>query len=128
MILLDTHVWLWWAGGVPELSARARAELEGADRIGVCSISCWELAMLVRLGRVELDRDVRSWVALALGDDRVESLPLEPEIAAEAGALDHDLPGDPVDRILYATARALDVPLVTKDRRLRRYDAKSTLW
>jgi PIN domain nuclease of toxin-antitoxin system len=128
VIVLDTHVWLWWAGGVPELSKRARAELEQADRIGVCAISCWELAMLVRLGRVELDRDVRTWIAVALRLDRVETLPLEPEIASEAGALDDDLPGDPVDRIVYATARALEAPLLTKDRRLRAYDRQRTLW
>jgi PIN domain nuclease of toxin-antitoxin system len=128
VIVLDTHVWLWWAGGVPGLSARARAELDEADRIGVCTISCWELAMLVRLGRVELDRDARSWIALALREDRVETLPLEPEIAAAAGALDDDLPADPVDRVVYATARALEAPLLTKDRRLRSYDRERTLW
>jgi PIN domain nuclease of toxin-antitoxin system len=128
LIVLDTHVWLWWAGDVPGLSSRARAELERADRIGVCSISCWELAMLVRLGRVELDRDIRTWIGVALADDRVESLQLEPRIAAEAGTLNDDLPGDPVDRIVYATARALAAPLLTKDRRLRAYDRGRTVW
>ena len=128
MIVLDTHVWLWWAGGIPGLSSRADAELERADRVGICTISCWELAMLSRLRRIELDRDVRSWIALALADDRVETLALDSRIAAAAGALDEGLPGDPVDRIVYATARALDAPLVTKDRRLRAYDRERTLW
>jgi PIN domain nuclease of toxin-antitoxin system len=84
--------------------------------------------MLVRLGRIELDRDVRSWIALALGEERIEVLGLDSETAAEAGVLNDKLPGDPVDRVLYATAKTLGVPLITKDRRLRRYDAKVTLW
>lgn len=128
MIVLDTHVWLWWAGRLPGLSARAQTELEQADRIGVCSISCWELAMLVRLGRLELDRDVRAWIGRALAAERVEPLALEPEIATAAGMLNAELPGDPVDRVIYATAQALDVPLITKDRRLRSYDRKRALW
>jgi len=128
LILLDTHVWLWWVAGIPELSSRARAEVDRADRIGVCSISCWELAMLVRLGRVELDREVRSWIGLALADDRIEPIALDPEIATAAGSLNADLPGDPVDRIVYATARALGAPLVTKDRRLRAYDRGLAVW
>jgi PIN domain nuclease of toxin-antitoxin system len=84
--------------------------------------------MLARLGRVELDRDIDSWIGLALADERVETLPLESHVAAAAGTLNDDLPGDPVDRIVYATARDLDAPLLTKDRRLRAYDRRRTLW
>ena len=84
--------------------------------------------MLVRLGRLELDRDVRAWIGRALAAERVEPLALEPEIATAAGMLNAELPGDPVDRVIYATAQALDVPLITKDRRLRSYDRKRALW
>jgi PIN domain nuclease of toxin-antitoxin system len=77
---------------------------------------------------VELEGDIKSWVSRALAVDRVEGLAVEPDVAVAAGRLDRGFPGDPADRIIYATARSLNVPLVTKDRRLRRYDAKSTLW
>lgn len=77
---------------------------------------------------MELEDDVKSWIARALAFDRVEAVPLDVEIAVSAGSLDRDFPGDPADRIIYTTARTLRATLVTKDRRLRRYDAELTLW
>jgi PIN domain nuclease of toxin-antitoxin system len=128
LILLDTHTWLWWTGGLPGLSKRAAAEIERADRIGVCTISCWEVATLVRLGRVKLGDEVRAWVRRALAVDRVEALGLGSDTAVAAALLPDGFPGDPGDRIIYATARAYDAPLLTKDRRLRAYDRTRTLW
>jgi PIN domain nuclease of toxin-antitoxin system len=119
---------LWWAGGLPGLSSRARSAIEEADRIGVCTISCWELAMLAARGRIELDPDVAVWVPRALAQERVEALALDPEVAVKAGLLAAKLPGDPADRIIYSTAAAIGAPLVTKDRRLRDFDRRLTLW
>lgn len=103
-------------------------EIENADRIGVCTISCFEVAGLVRRGRMDVEDDAKSWVARALAVERVEPVALDSDIAVQAGELGRDFPGDPADRIVYATARALDVPLLTKDRRLRAYDRRRTLW
>ena len=128
MIVLDTHAWLWHVAAPERLSARARAAVEGADQLGVCAISCWEVAMLERRGRIALDRDVRDWVGRALGAAHVVSLALSPEIAVDAALVPGAFPGDPADRIVYATARAHGARLVTKDAALRRYDAKTTVW
>jgi PIN domain nuclease of toxin-antitoxin system len=119
---------LWWTGDLPGLSRRARTAIEQADRVGVCTISCWEVAMLAARRRIELDPDVRTWVSRALAQNRVESLPLDPEVAVAAGMLAAKLSGDPVDRIVYASAVAKEAPLVTKDRALRAYDPDLTLW
>lgn len=128
MIVLDTHTWLWQVAAPERLSARARAAIEAADQLGVCAISCWEVAMLERRGRIALDRDVRDWVGRALGTDRVVPLALSPEIAVDAALIPDEFPGDPADRIVYATARAHAARLVTKDAALRRYDARTTVW
>lgn len=129
MIVLDTHVWVWWAGDVKLLSRRARALIEEADSIGVCAISCWEVALLVGTRRLELDRDVRSWIRGALALDRVEVLPLTTDVAVEAALLGpRAFAGDPPDRMIYATARSLASPLITKDRRIRRFDPALTVW
>lgn len=128
LIVLDTHTWVWWTGELPGLSRRAAAEIERADRIGVCTISVWEVGTLVRLGRVKLEDDVRGWVARALAVDRVVPLDLDPDSAVAAALLPDGFPGDPGDRIIYATARSHDAPLLTKDRRLRAYDRTRTLW
>ena len=49
-------------------------------------------------------------------------MPLLPEIAVTAGMLDgKEFPGDPADRMIYATARAAGLALATRDERLRAY-------
>lgn len=128
MIVLDTHAWLWWQTTHDKLSSRALAEIDGADRIGVCTASCYELARAAARGRIRLDRDVLAWVSQALGGERVESLILTSRIATRAGALSEDFPGDPVDRIIYATAQEHDARLVTRDRALRRAAPELTIW
>ncbi|MBA2464818.1 MAG: type II toxin-antitoxin system VapC family toxin [Nocardioidaceae bacterium] len=129
LIVLDTHAWLWWSSAPDRLSHAAREAIDASDRLGVCTISCWEVAMLEVRGRVELDRDVRAWVAQALAHPRARTLELTPAAAVAAGLLDgRDFPGDPADRIIYATAEALGARVVTRDRRMRDFDAARTVW
>lgn len=127
-VVLDTHAWLWWVDSPGRLSAPARRAIEAADGVRLSSMSCWEVATLVRLGRIQLDRDVTLWIRQALGDGRTEAVPLTPGIAVHAGSLSGQFPGDPVDRIIYATARGAGWPLVTRDRALRSFDPGGTIW
>lgn len=81
-------------------------------------ISCWEVSTLLTRGRVSLDRPVAAWVRDLLGEGGpAEAAELTPVVAAIAGQLT-DLHGDPADRLIYATALDLGVPLITKDQRL----------
>lgn len=129
MIVLDTHAWLWWVSDPERLSPAAREAIDRSDAVGVCTISCWEVAMLVVRGRIGLDRDVGVWVEQALGHDRVRSLSLTPQVAVSAALLDQGrFEGDPADRIIFATARSRDSLLATKDARLRSFDPDGTIW
>lgn len=129
MIVLDTHAWLWWTAEPRKISKRAREAIDRADRIGVCTVSCYEVAALSARGRITLDRPVRDWIAVALGQARTDAIELDPSTAVEAALLDRrSFPGDPVDRIVYATARAKRALLVTRDVRLRRFDDELTVW
>jgi len=129
VIVLDTHVWLWWLADPARLSTAARAAIDEATEIGVSPISAWEVGMLVRRGRISLDRDVAVWVRQALAHARVREQPLTTEIALAAGRLDgSDFPGDPADRFIYATAEAARARLVTRDEQIRRFDARTTVW
>jgi PIN domain nuclease of toxin-antitoxin system len=128
VIVLDTHAWIWLRSDPDRLSSAARAALDG-ERVMLATISCWELATLVRLGRIALDREAGSWVAQGLdAEPRVTAVPLDPEVAVAAGGLGESFPGDPADRIIYATALSLGCQLVTKDRRLRAFAPDRTLW
>lgn len=85
--------------------------------------------MLVTRRRISLDRDVSLWVGQALSDPRVESLAPSAEVAVAAGLLDvRGFPGDPADRLIYATARARGATLITRDEAIRRFDPVATHW
>jgi PIN domain nuclease of toxin-antitoxin system len=128
VIILDTHAWLWWMTGDPRLPSRLRRRIE-ATEIGVCSVSCFEVALLEGRKRIALDRDVRSWIELALARDEVTCIPLDSAIAIDAARLDPErFPGDPADRIIYATARVCGAQLATKDRRIQSFDPGRTVW
>ena len=121
--LLDTHVLLWWLSGGSRLSAAAAAAIDAAERVLVSPITCWEVGMLARAGRIELDRPIASWIARLFDDRRSAVAQLSPEAAGWAGALDPRFPGDAADRMIYATALEHRVPLVSKDERLREFAA-----
>lgn len=131
MIVLDTGVWIWWVTDPARLSARARAAIEAEEpRQGlvVSAISVWEVAVKVALGKLEIDRDVRSWVTLASAYPGVIVHPLDPHDALESTLLPGRFHRDPADRILIAVARRLAVALVTSDRAIRRYRHVRTVW
>ena len=128
MIVLDTHAFLWWRDEDPRLSPAALAAIEGADRIGVPTACCLEIATLDRRGRITLAGGATRWIRAALADPRVEEIPLTAEIAIEAGGLPDTFPGNPVDRVIYATSRATGSPLVTRDRRIADHDPRRAVW
>jgi PIN domain nuclease of toxin-antitoxin system len=119
--LLDTHAVLWWQAGGKRLSRAATRVINNADELLISPLTCWEIATLERLGRIKLDRDAVSWVRALLRADRIAVAPLTSEAGAWAGELPDTFPGDPIDRLLYATARDHRVPLVSKDQRLRAF-------
>lgn len=126
MIVLDTHAWIWWLAAPRRLSRPAQRAIDRADRIGVSTLSVFELAQLVQRRRVTLDTPLRAWVREALARERVEPLPLTAEVALDAAQLHFE--ANPADRIIYATARAADARLVTRDERMRAFDPELTVW
>jgi PIN domain nuclease of toxin-antitoxin system len=110
------------------LPRRVRTRLRDAKEIGVSAISCWEIAMLVDRGRLQLDRDVLLWIRQSLAQPRMSLVPLAPEIAVAAAQLSTRFPGDPGDRIIYSTARQHGWQLVTADDHIREHDPALTIW
>jgi PIN domain nuclease of toxin-antitoxin system len=122
VIILDTHVWVWWVDGGVQLPPDylALIQMEAVNGLGVCAISCWEVAKLVELGRLRLAIAVDQWLALAI-QPPVLLLPLSPEVAVGSTQLPGSFHRDPADQMIVATARRYDCPLVTLDGRLRAY-------
>lgn len=120
MILLDTHVWVRWLVPVDALPAPLVRRIEGAERVAVSAISCWELGMLVARQRLALPLCVPDWVAEATIGSGVEVIPLDCEVARLAA----DLPQhhrDPADRLIIATALRMDLTLISLDTRFPLY-------
>lgn len=128
MILLDTQAVVWWAARMDKLSAEATVAIDRARSIGVSPLSAFEVATLVRRGRLRLAFEPQVWWSSLVAQDGVEVVGLDLEAALRAGACDERCPGDPIDRMLLATARATGRTLVTADRRLRAFAPDETLW
>ena len=130
MILLDTHVLIWWANGEHErLSAAAIAAIDAEEQQRLVSaISCWEVAMLVERGRLGLSVDMERWLNLVASVPRLQLLPLSPAVAVASTRLPGTFHADPADRFLVAQARHLNIALVTADSKIRTYPHVRSLW
>ena len=131
MIVLDTHALVWWVSGSDRLSARAKRAINQSLRNGpavASTITVLEIATAVRRGRLELGSPLGEWLTdlCALPELRFE--PLSVEIAQLAGSFEDPAPGDPVDRIIVATARTLRAKLVTADEVLRKSAHVAAVW
>ncbi len=123
MIILDTHIWVWWVHGDEKLSSELKnyIRMHEADGLGVSDISSWEVAKLVERGRLILPLPVGEWLQQASTEPGVVLIPLSPRIAAESTQLPGLFHRDPADQIIVATARVLGCPLVTLDAKIRDY-------
>jgi PIN domain nuclease of toxin-antitoxin system len=131
LIVLDTHVWVWWVASPEQISGPAQEEIERAMERGevfISSISCWEIALLIRKGRLELTIPVADWIARSESLPFVRFVPLDNRIALRSNQLAGDFHEDPADRVILATALTLGAPLISKDRKIRDYPHVKTIW
>jgi PIN domain nuclease of toxin-antitoxin system len=124
MIVVDTHVLLWTLDDDGRLGKRTRVLLdEQSDIILISAISIWEIALLVKKGRLVLNRDMATWVRQMLDLPGLLLAPLDPAIAIDSVMLPGEFHNDPADRIIVATARHHDAPLLTVDQAILDYGA-----
>jgi PIN domain nuclease of toxin-antitoxin system len=125
--LLDTHVWLWTVEGAARHIGRRTIRLierwAARDALRISPLSVFEIASLCVSGRLQLSRPPEQWTALALASTRARLASLPLEAALEAGSIGTAIVGDPIDRLLIATARHADATFVTADRRILDYAA-----
>jgi len=121
MIVLDTHIWLWWMNDdIRTLEPGRVVQIKHGDLVAVSAISCFEVAWLAHHGRIVLPCDKEEWFAKALDGSGIVLLPVTPKIAALAVELpEHH--SDPQDRIIIATALAHDAKLMSSDKKFPLY-------
>lgn len=115
MIVLDTHIWVnWIVGGNGALPQSVVNAMSAESHLAISAISCFEVALLVKRGRLTLPLPLAEWLIEATVNSGVESLPITCEIASQSVAIT-DIHRDPADRIIIATAIVHDAKLASID-------------
>ena len=126
MLVLDTHVVVWWSLQPQLLSSQATQAIQSAERLLVPTISFWEVALLARKSKLRLAMSVGTWAKNICSIPRLDAFALTADIAILADSL--VMHSDPADRFIVATALAHQVPLVTKDKLIRSLSFVDTIW
>lgn len=128
MIVLDTNIWLWAVQGSPRLPDACRDALETeTDRVFISAISIWEVGMYARRKQGIRGQAIQHWIEDALSIFELSVFELTPRVVCESmnlPDLDHK---DPADRLIIATARVLQCPLLTSDRTILNYPNIETI-
>jgi PIN domain nuclease of toxin-antitoxin system len=121
-----------WDALLPDLvSPKARKAVEKANRedgIFICDVSLWEIAALVRRGRIAVDVPRLEFIRTVLASNRATVCAIDPRIAELAVSLPEEIGPDPADRLIAATSIVHKAWLVTADERLRSAKCLRTLW
>ena len=133
MIVLDTHVLIWWVNADKKLSSLAlnaiNKEMAKDDgQIMISSITTWEIALLIKKGRLALTMDIDDWIATVASIENVHFIPIDNDVAIQSVRLPGEFHPDPADRIITALARHLSASLITGDEKIRAYKHVKTIW
>ena len=131
MIVLDTHVWVWWLSECQSLPPKVQkilTEAKAKQAIFISSISVWAVAQLASRGRLKLTMDYADWIAQTESLSFINFVPVSNHIALRSVQLPPPLHQDPADRVIMATALILGMPLITKDEKISRYPHLKTIW
>jgi PIN domain nuclease of toxin-antitoxin system len=126
-LLLDTHIWLWYALGDSQLSENLRSTIAAeTTELWLSPISVWEVLLLVEKGRISLQLDAATWIDQSLKALAMREASLNHQIAilSRQLTLSHQ---DPADRFIAATAIHYQLQLATVDARLTGADWLQTI-
>jgi PIN domain nuclease of toxin-antitoxin system len=128
VIVIDTHIWVWWVQGDSRLTPKYQQWLQQywSQGLGVSIFSCWEITKLVEKDRLELPNPLNEWFEQALAYPGVQLLDLTVPILIEATKL-VGFHRDPGDQIIVATTRVYGCPLLTADQKILGYSGVETL-
>lgn len=118
MILLDTHIWLWWLLGDGNLTGQEREKLDSlaANKlISLSWVSVWETEMLERKNRIQLEPNFSKWIIEATNPDFITLLPVDVDVVIAQRELPDTFHADPADRLITATALLSGYKLATHD-------------
>jgi PIN domain nuclease of toxin-antitoxin system len=120
--LLDTCAIVWIAADPEKLSRSTSAAVSDPDaEVLVSAVSAAEIACACERGRLELDRHWKTWFRFVVTENGWEVLDVSLRIIEEAWSLPDEFHADPADRVMVATARTMDLVVITGDQRILQY-------
>ena len=128
-ILLDTCAIIWGISDPDRLTMKARKNLEDPqNEIIVSPISCAEIACAVSAKKLEIDRHWKLWFRHFIELNGWDSIPIDLPIVEESYSLPGTFHKDPADRIIVATARLFNCPVITADQKILNYPHCLSIW
>jgi PIN domain nuclease of toxin-antitoxin system len=125
--LLDTNVFLWATESPERLSARVRAVLEDPETEALVShASVWEIAIKVSNGRLKVEGNLADFLPRVMANHRFDGLPIELRHVIAVAELPW-LHRDPFDRLLVSQAQIEQMPMLSADRAIARYNVE-VIW
>jgi PIN domain nuclease of toxin-antitoxin system len=121
MLLLDTHVLLWWLDDNPELLTDTRDKISVTPSVFVSLASCWEIALKVSIGKLEFPLDL---METEITNNHFTPLPINISHIRQTAQLPM-FHRDPFDRMLIAQALTESLILVTRDELLAGYGVRT---
>lgn len=116
-ILLDTHIFIWWLKNDRSLSKKARLLIQNADKVYISSVSIWEAAIKIPLGKLHADIHV---LASSITTEGFDELTITAKHAAATSELSFHH-RDPFDRMLIAQSITEPLRFITADKQLKQY-------
>jgi PIN domain nuclease of toxin-antitoxin system len=125
--LLDTQSFLWWNLNDERLSKKAREFIsDGRNELFLSAVSAWEVAIKTARGALILPEPPDRYISSRLRLHQLHALPIQLSHALQVYHLP-DIHRDPFDRLLVAQSQLEQLPLITADPEIIRYDV-TVLW
>lgn len=131
MIILDTNALIWWTTAPEKLSKKGRKAIENAiseTEVLVCSISIWEVYLLIKNNRIRFTIDVDSWLEKVERLPSFRFVPVDNAVASKSVKLPDLKEDDPADRMIIAAALQYGATIITSDKKILNYSYVQSIW
>ncbi len=129
MIVLDTCAIIWDALDQNKLTPKARKAIKQTEsELIICDISIWEISMLIKRNRIEINNTASEFINLLLQSRNFHVQGITPEIAELSVNFGQEINNDPADRLIAATSILRNAPIITADKNLRDTEILATIW